>query len=35
MSLSWPEGTFGWLFPGCHLYIKEKVPAFGTTNIMY
>ena len=32
MSLSWPEGTCGWLFPGCRLYIKEKVPTLGTTN---
>ena len=29
MSLSWPEGTFGWLFPGCHLYIKEKCLQLG------
>lgn len=32
MSLSWPEGTFGQLFPGSCLYIKEKVPTLGTTN---
>lgn len=29
MSLSWPEVTFGWLLPGCRLYIRKEGPHLG------
>lgn len=29
MSLSWPEVTFGRLFPGCRLYIRKEDPHLG------